>query len=184
MIGPVNKFLARCKIIPLLLLALTGCTDLGLFVVNRLAALSDYSEFDETYLEKGTYQSIQGFIGLAGPYDFLPHTEPYQYTVFGPESQYAESQPINFVDGTEPPLLLLYGNDDTQVKPGNIINLAEKVRAYGGTVETHIYDGINHVEILAVLSIPLQSSTPVVDDIFFFVEQQLRYPNVKDARIE
>jgi acetyl esterase/lipase len=307
MIGPVNKFLARCKIIPLLLFALTGCTDLGLFVVNRLAALSDYSAFedipygldklqhlsvyrpeilsasdavqpatiiffyggcwggcrtlnkeaylfvaeaitsrgynavladyrrhpavkfaeiiddarsaaewvhrnigryggdpgkiiimrhssgahlgamlilDETYLERGTYQSIQGFIGLAGPYDFLPHTEPYQYTVFGPESRYAESQPINFVDGTEPPLLLLYGNDDTQVKPRNIINLTEKVRGHGGTVETHIYDGIDHVEILAALSIPLQSSTPVVDDIFFFVEQQLRYPNVKDARIE
>jgi len=47
MIGPVNKFLARCKIIPLLLLALTGCTDLSLFVVNRLAALSDYSAFED-----------------------------------------------------------------------------------------------------------------------------------------
>jgi len=297
MIWSANNFLARFKIIPLILLTLPGCTDLSLFVVNRLAALSDYSAIedipygpdklqhlsvyrpeklptnhavlpatviffyggcwggcrtldkgaylfvaeaitsrgynavladyrrhpavkfpeiiddarravewvhrnigqyggdpgkifimghsagahlgamltlDETYLERDTYQAIRGFIGLSGPYDFLPHTEPYQYTVFGPETRYADSQPINFVDGTEPPLLLLYGDDDTQVKTRNIINLAEKIRSHGGAVETHIYDGIGHVEILAALSIPLQSSTPVVDDIFEFVKQQLR----------
>jgi len=129
---------------------------------------------DETYLDKNTYQAIQGFIGLSGPYDFLPHTEPYQYAVFGPETRYAESQPINYVDGTEPPLLLLYGEDDTQVKSRNIINLARKVRMHGGTVETHFYDGIDHAEILAALSIPLQSTTPVIDDIFHFVKQRLQ----------
>ncbi len=129
---------------------------------------------DETYLTAETYRAIRGFIGLAGPYDFLPHTEAYQYIVFGPESRYADSQPINFVDGTEPPLLLLYGNDDAQVKPRNIVNLARTIRAHGGTVETHFYDGINHAEIIAALSIPLQSSAPVVDDIFHFVRRHLR----------
>ncbi|MCZ6883601.1 MAG: alpha/beta hydrolase [Gammaproteobacteria bacterium] len=129
---------------------------------------------DETYLDRNTYQAIKGFIGLSGPYDFLPHTEPYQYAVFGPETRYAESQPINYVDGTEPPLLLLYGEDDTQVKSRNIINLARKVRMHGGTVETHFYDGIDHAEILAALSIPLQSTTPVIDDIFHFVKQRLQ----------
>ena len=129
---------------------------------------------DETYLDRNTYQAIKGFIGLSGPYDFLPHTEPYQYAVFGPETRYAESQPINYVDGTEPPLLLLYGEDDTQVKSRNIINLARKVRMHGGAVETHFYDGIDHAEILAALSIPLQSTTPVIDDIFHFVKQRLQ----------
>ena len=94
--------------------------------------------------------------------------------MFGPEARYAESQPINFVDGTEPPLLLLYGNDDTQVKPRNITNLAQKVRTNGGTVEAHFYDGIDHAEILAALSIPLQSTSPVIDDIFHFVKQHLQ----------
>lgn len=129
---------------------------------------------DETYLSGETYRAIRGFIGLAGPYDFLPHTEAYQYIVFGPETRYADSQPINFVDGTEPPLLLLYGNDDAQVVPRNIVNLARKIRTRGGAVETHFYDDINHTEIIAALSIPLQSSAPVVDDIFHFVNQQLR----------
>ena len=45
MIWSANNFLARFKIIPLLLLTLPGCTDLSLFVVNRLAALSDYSSY-------------------------------------------------------------------------------------------------------------------------------------------
>ena len=136
------------------------------------AHLSAMLTLDETYLKRDTYQGIQGFIGLAGPYDFLPHTEPYQRAVFGPESRYANSQPINFVDGTEPPLLLLYGDDDTRVKPKNIINLAQKVRRHGGTVETHFYDGIDHAGILAALSIPLQSTTPILEDIFQFVKQQ------------
>ena len=127
---------------------------------------------DETYLTMDTYQGIRGFIGLAGPYDFLPHTEPYQKVVFGPETRYADSQPINFVDGTEPPLLLLYGHEDTTVKPKNIMNLAQKVWIHGGTVETHFYDGIDHAEILAALSIPLQSTTPILVDIFHFVKQQ------------
>ena len=129
---------------------------------------------DESYLHLDTYKGIRGFIGLAGPYDFLPHTEPYQKVVFGPEDTYANSQPINFVDGTEPPLLLLYGNDDRTVKPKNIINLAKKVRNLGGAVETHLYDGIDHGDILAALSIPLQNTTPVMEDIFKFLKRRER----------
>ena len=127
---------------------------------------------DETYLTPSTYQGIRGFIGLAGPYDFLPFTEPYQKIVFGPETRYAASQPINFVDGTEPPLLLLYGNDDTTVKPQNLINLAQKVRDRGGMVTTHVYEGIDHADLLAAFSIPLRSTTPIYEDIFQFVKRQ------------
>jgi len=46
MIWSANNFLARFKITPLILLTLAGCTDLSLFVVNRLAALSDYSAIE------------------------------------------------------------------------------------------------------------------------------------------
>lgn len=146
-----------------------------LFIMGHSAGahLGAMLTLDETYLKKDTYRAIRGFIGLAGPYDFLPHTEAYQYVVFGPENRYGDSQPINFVDGTEPPLSLLYGNDDSQVKPRNIINLAKKVRALGGSVETHFYEGVDHAEIIAALSIPLQSGSSVIDDIFRFVARNL-----------
>jgi len=146
-----------------------------LFIMGHSAGvyLGAMLTLDETYLKKDTYSAIRGFIGLAGPDDFLPHTEPYQFVVFGPEDRYGDSQPINFVDGMEPPLLLLYGNDDSQVKPRNIVTLAKKVRASGGSVETHFYEGVDHAEIIAALSIPLRSSNSVIDDIFSFVARNL-----------
>jgi acetyl esterase/lipase len=136
------------------------------------AHLAALLTLDESYLSLQTRQSIRGFIGLAGPYDFLPLTKPYQYALFAPQESYPKSQPINFVDGTEPPLLLLYGKDDSTVKPRNIINLAAKVQQQGGRVTTQYYDDIDHIEILAALSIPLRSSQSVLDDINQFITLQ------------
>ncbi len=124
---------------------------------------------DETYLSTEAQLAISGFIGLAGPYDFLPFTKPYQKAVFAPEKTYPQSQPINYVDGNEAPLLLLYGNDDETVKPRNIINLAEKVQQLGGRVETRFYDEIDHVGILGSLSIPLRNRKLVMTDIISFI---------------
>jgi acetyl esterase/lipase len=127
---------------------------------------------NETYLSAETLNEISGFIGLAGPYDFLPFTKLYQRKVFAPEAAYPQSQPINFVDGVEPPLLLLYGNDDETVKPRNIINLAEKARCLGGKVETHYYDGIDHAGLIGSLSIPLRNQESVLADITRFIAHQ------------
>ena len=127
---------------------------------------------NESYLHPETYNSVKGVIGLAGPYDFLPLTKAYQREVFGPTDNYPDSQPINFVDGTEPPLLLLYGNDDNTVKPHNIINLTTRVQQSGGHVEAHMYDNIDHKAILGALSIPYQDSEPVLKDIIHFLDQQ------------
>lgn len=125
---------------------------------------------NEAYLPPEIYRSIKGFIGLAGPYDFLPFTDAYQHEVFGPEENYPASQPVNFVQGSEPPLLLLYGNDDATVKPVNIESLSRKVRQAGGCVETHFYDNLDHVALLAALSIPLKTRQPVLPDIVHFLD--------------
>lgn len=125
---------------------------------------------NEDYLRPETYQSIKGFVGLAGPYDFLPLTEAYQKEIFGPEARYPASQPVNFVQGTEPPLLLLYGNNDETVKPINIQSLSNKVKNAGGCVETRLYDELDHVGLLAALALPLQDSEPVLPDIVEFLD--------------
>lgn len=126
---------------------------------------------DESYLQAQTYQSIKGFVGLAGPYDFLPFTKPYQKILFGPEQKYPQSQPINFVDGNEPPLLLLYGNQDPTVFPVNIKSLTNKVQKLGGQVEAHIYDDIDHFSILGALSKPYQKKQPILGDIICFLNR-------------
>ena len=58
-------------------------------------------------------RDLAGVIGIAGPYDFLPLTEDDLKDIFGPEARWPESQPVNFVDGDEPPFLLLHGSDDS-----------------------------------------------------------------------
>lgn len=131
---------------------------------------------DETRLDTDTRSAIKGFIGLAGPYDFLPFTEDYQPLLFAPESRFPASQPVNFVDGDEPPLLLLYGNDDTRVFPVNIESLTRITEQKGGDVTSIRYDGIDHAGIIAALSIPFRDSDPVMANIKEFMDRVAPVP--------
>jgi acetyl esterase/lipase len=129
--------------------------------------------FDERYLRAvgGERAWVKGFIGLAGPYDFLPLKDPELEKIFGPASQYPASQPINFVDGAEPPALLLHGLSDNTVWPRNSQHLAAKIRERGGSVEERYYEGVSHGGILAGLSVYFRNRRPVLEDIAKFVDE-------------
>jgi len=126
---------------------------------------------NEGYLLPDTWSSLRGFVGLAGPYDFLPFTDEYERVVFGPEKNYPASQPVNFVGGNEPALLLLYGNNDDTVRAFNTESLTKKVKQAGGCVETHYYDGLDHAGLIGALSLPLQNSSSVLNDIAGFLDR-------------
>ncbi|MEO9079962.1 MAG: alpha/beta hydrolase, partial [Rhodanobacter sp.] len=65
-------------------------------------------------------RQLAGFIGLAGPYDFLPLKDPDFVDMFGSTHQaQLRSQPVHFVDGDEPPMLLMQGSADKVVQPRN-----------------------------------------------------------------
>ncbi len=118
----------------------------------HIAALLAY---DKKYLRAenlNANKSIQGFIGLAGPYDFLPFTDEAFKKIFAPENEYALSQPVNFIEGDEPRSLLMYGKKDKTVWPRNIENLSQKIKAKNGQVQTIYYDDLNHVSILTKFS--------------------------------
>lgn len=110
---------------------------------------------------------IQGFAGLAGPYDFTPH-DPDLVDIFGPPDYYDRMQVPTFIDGHEPPMLLLWGKDDTTVEYYNLDRLATKIKSAGGWVETKIYPGIDHIWIIGSLSWLGRSKAPVADDITRF----------------
>jgi len=56
-------------------------------------------------------RDLGGVIGIAGPYDFLPLTADDLIDMFSSDpARQAQSQPVNFVDGDEPPFLLLHGD--------------------------------------------------------------------------
>ena len=142
----------------------------NIFLMGHSAGghLSAMLTLNERYLSAKSYQGVRGFIGLAGAYDFK-FDEAYQFEIFKSFKQHADSQPIHFVDGDEPPLLLLHGRNDTTVKLHNIVNLTAKVKAKKGEVKAIYYDNIDHIEIISALSIPLQNQTTIHQDIVEFL---------------
>ena len=112
---------------------------------------------------------LHGVIGLAGPYDFLPLNSDELRIIFGPQDQLARTQPINFVDGQAPPMLLLAGQGDTTVKPGNTTRLAARLRSAGRFVEERLYPGIGHLELIGSIGQPLRFLAPTLRDCLAFM---------------
>ena len=115
--------------------------------------------------------AVRATVGLAGPYDFLPLKSAVLMEIFGPEATRPRSQPINFVTGAEPPMLLITGDADTTVRPRNTDNLAAKIRERGGEVEVLHYGGIGHTPLVGALAAPLRRLAPVLDDTDAFLRR-------------
>lgn len=113
-------------------------------------------------------RDLAGVIGIAGPYDFLPITDPVMQRIFAPDLD--GSQPVNFVDGDEPPFLLLHGDDDRTVWLRNSERLAAKLRAAGVPAELRVYPKLGHVRILSAFRFP--SLAPTLDDTVDFVTRR------------
>ncbi len=112
-----------------------------------------------------------GTIGLAGPYDFLPLKSARLKEIFGPEAQRWQSQPIEFVQGDNQPLLLLVGLKDGTVWKHNTFNLAAKVRAKGGPVEVVEYPSYGHIDMVAKLAKPLRGNGDLLKPIVAFIQK-------------
>ena len=93
-------------------------------------------------------RDLSGMIGVAGAYAFLPFVDNEE-EIFGNDAagRY-DSQPINFISGDEPPMLLLQGDDDDEVPLHNAQIMAERAQAMDGTAELKIYPGVGHSSIM------------------------------------
>jgi acetyl esterase/lipase len=120
-------------------------------------------------------RQLAGFIGLAGCYDFMPipANEKDMLGMFGrtPEEQ-ARAQPVRFVDGDEPPMLLLHGTADKEVEPTNSQSLADAVHRVHGDVTLKFYPGVKHSELVFAFSRPFRDSAHTLDDVLAFVENR------------
>lgn len=117
-----------------------------------------------------------GMIGLAGPYDFLPFTDPRAAQVFSAARRPIETQPIHYVDGHDPSLLLLVGNADTTVKPRNSESLAVLMRERGGQAELIRYKGVSHTKLVLSLAAPFRYIAPTLEDTAQFIHQTTCLP--------
>jgi acetyl esterase/lipase len=115
---------------------------------------------------------MAGFIGLAGCYDFMPipANEKDMLGMFGrnPASQ-ARAQPVRFVSGDEPPMLLLQGEADKEVDPSNAVSLAHALQAKHDTVTLRLYPGVSHNALVFALSRPFHGDAPTLTDVLAFI---------------
>jgi acetyl esterase/lipase len=114
-------------------------------------------------------QSLAGVVGLAGPYDFLPIVDKPTIPVFASAPDDPGTQPINHVDGHNPPMLLIAGKDDTTVEPRNTTVLAARIAAAGGPVEDKLYPGLGHIGLITAFAPLFSGRAPVLDDVWQFV---------------
>jgi acetyl esterase/lipase len=125
---------------------------------------------DPAYLARaGSSQPLAGMIGIAGPYDFLPVGTAELKAIFGQPPTPPDTQPINHVDGRNAPMLLLAGETDITVLPRNTRRLAAAIRAAGGPVQSRLYPGIDHKEIIGAMGVPFRFLCPTYRDCTSFI---------------
>ncbi|MGE8189852.1 alpha/beta hydrolase [Pseudomonas sp. NPDC086278] len=114
---------------------------------------------------------LSGWIGLAGPYDFLPIENPDVRPVFFWPNSPPQSQPINHVSHGAPPALLIASRDDNLVNPTrNTAGLAKKLREAGVPVRDFYFSRTGHATLVATLSRPMRGLAPVLDEVAAFVK--------------
>ncbi len=115
-------------------------------------------------------KAFAGFIGLAGPYDFLPIENPDVKPVFFHPNSPPDSQPILYASAGSPRSFLAAPEKDDIVNPErNTHQLADKLAANGVAVTYKRYPRVSHVTLIATMSRPLRWLAPVLDDVDAFI---------------
>ncbi len=125
--------------------------------------------------------ALRGWIGLAGPYDFLPIENPEAKPVFFFPDSPPQSQPINQPLAGSPPALLIAATHDSTVDPvRNSEGLARRLRAAGVPVQERYYRRLNHRTLIASIAWPLRWLAPVLEDVERFVKAK---PETAEVRL-
>jgi acetyl esterase/lipase len=108
---------------------------------------------NESYLEKaGVDQSvIKGVIPIAAPLMLKASQVPQLAFVFG-EAKDKDMWPLAFIDGNEPPFLLIQGEKDPLVQPIHSQMAEKMIKAKGGKVSAHYFANHDHMTIVGAFS--------------------------------
>jgi acetyl esterase/lipase len=128
---------------------------------------------DQRFLARNNVDAtaLAGFVGLSGPYNFLPIESGYLLDVF-PASNRDESQPINYVSDTTPPTLLIHGTGDDLVYASNSETMAQRLKDHGVDVTLKLYEGVGHAKVAVELSPPFDFTGDTLADTLDFLRTQ------------
>lgn len=116
---------------------------------------------------------LRGWIGLAGPYDFLPIANPDVKPVFWYPDSPPDSQPLAHVGESKLPALLIASHQDKLVDAvRNTGGLAQALRAQHSAVEEVYYDNTSHASLVLSLSRPFRHLAPTLDRVAQFIDSQ------------
>jgi acetyl esterase/lipase len=113
-------------------------------------------------------QNVKAAAGMAGPYKFVPLTDPRAIKAFSNFLPVEDTQPEAFLKPDQPPILLIHGSDDTEVLPASSEYFYKEIKKVTSRVEQRIYPNTNHVSILGDLSRPFRYRSNTFPDIIAF----------------
>ena len=114
--------------------------------------------------------ALRGWIGLAGPYDFLPIENPDVKPVFFAPDSPPDSQPVRHVQAGAPPALLIASHKDKLVSAiRNTGGLATLLRAQQVPVEERYFDNTSHASLVGSLARPLRFLAPTLETVTEFI---------------
>lgn len=117
-------------------------------------------------------KDLAGWIGLAGPYDFLPIVNPDVKPVFHHPNYPPNTQAMDFALPGSPPSFVGAAEKDTLVNPQrNSAQMAARLQAVDVPVSYHVYPRANHVTLAGAFARPLRWIAPVLDDVVTFIAQ-------------
>ena len=117
---------------------------------------------------------VKAAIGLAGPYDFYPFVKRRSIDAMGQAPDPLATQPITFARANAPPLLLVNGTADTEVRPRNAVNLAARQQALGSTTtRLRLFEGLDHNDLIMALAKPFRSKAPLLEESLAFLRDSM-----------
>ncbi|MGJ7604659.1 alpha/beta hydrolase [Variovorax sp. LT1R20] len=116
-------------------------------------------------------KQLAGWIGLAGPYDFLPIGDPQAQAAFNWPNTPRDSQPLAHASAASPRALLMAAAKDNLVYPDrNTGQMAAALRAAGVPVQVQLFDNLSHITLIGAFGKPVQwLGGPVLPPVMDFL---------------
>lgn len=112
---------------------------------------------------------IAGIVSLAAPTGAYPMTDAPYTTIF-PGRFKGDDAPMGRTADRLPPVWLINGGEDTTVGPANATLLAERLEEGGLRASSTIYEDMNHIDPVRVLSRHFDGKSPLKADIVRFID--------------